>query len=165
MMPGGTDGAPENPQHRHRSARRGLLCPTAGPARTARSAKRRVSLVRPFFCFSSRSTAVASNTSKTARASVRAGQSASGALSVLGEYKYLIPLANGRFAYVRNLTNGKTAHLKTNSDAFVEEIRVLSAAGHGAKIRAELEALDAANPQDGWAATEKRLAEAGVFEG
>ncbi len=108
---------------------------------------------------------MASNTSKTARASVRAGQSTSGALSVLGEYKYLIPLASGRFAYVRNLTNGKTAHLKTNSDAFVEEIRVLTAAGHGAKIRAELNALDAAHPNDGWADTEKRLVDAGVFEG
>jgi hypothetical protein len=107
---------------------------------------------------------VASNTSKTARASVRAGQSTGGALSVLGEFKYLIPLANGRFAYVRNLTNGKTAHLKTDSEAFVEEIRVLSAAGHGTKIRAEIEALGAANPQDGWSATEKRLVDAGVFE-
>ncbi|MBM2622999.1 hypothetical protein JIG36_46615 [Actinoplanes sp. LDG1-06] len=108
---------------------------------------------------------MASNTSKTARASVRAGQGAGGALSVLGEYKYLIPLANGRFAYVRNLTNGKTAHLKTDSDAFVDEIRALTAAGHGAKIRAELSALDEANPSHGWGATEKRLAEAGVFEG
>lgn len=108
---------------------------------------------------------MASNTSKTARASVRAGQGTGGALSVLGEYKYLIPLANGRFAYVRNLTNGKTAHLKTDSDAFVEEIRVLAAAGHGTKIRAELEALNAANPEDGWSATEKRLVDAGVFEG
>lgn len=108
---------------------------------------------------------MASNTSKTARASVRAGQSTSGALSVLGEYKYVIPLANGRFAYVRNLTNGKTSHLKTNSDAFIEEVRVLAAAGHGAKIRAELSALDAANPEHGWAATEKRLVDAGVFEG
>ena len=107
---------------------------------------------------------MASNTSKTARASVRAGQSTGGALSVLGEYKYLIPLANGRFAYVRNLTNGKTAHLKTDSTAFVEEIRILAAAGHGAKIRAELASLEAANPQHGWAATEQRLAEAGVFE-
>jgi hypothetical protein len=107
---------------------------------------------------------VASNTSKTARASVRAGQGSSGALSVLGEYKYLIPLANGRFAYVRNLTNGKTAHLKTDSDAFVDEIRILAAAGHGAKIRAELQALDDANPQHGWSATEKRLVDAGVFE-
>ena len=94
---------------------------------------------------------MASNTSKTARASVRAGQAGQGgALSVLGEFKYLIPLANGRFAYVRNLTNGKTAHLKTDSDAFVEEIRVLAAAGHGAKIRAELEALNSAHPQHGW---------------
>ena len=108
---------------------------------------------------------MASNTSKTARASVRAGQSTGGALSVLGEFKYLIPLANGRFAYVRNLTNGKTAHLKTDSEAFVEEIRILSAAGHGTKIRAELEALDAANPKDGWSTTQKRLVDAGVFEG
>ncbi|WIM97917.1 hypothetical protein ACTOB_001477 [Actinoplanes oblitus] len=108
---------------------------------------------------------MASNTSKTARASVRAGQGTGGALSVLGEYKYLIPLANGRYAYVRNLTNGKTTHLSTTSDAFVEEIRTLAAAGHGAKIRAELGALHTVNPEHGWADTEKRLVDAGVFEG
>jgi hypothetical protein len=110
---------------------------------------------------------VASNTSKTARASVRAGQTAGqgGALSVLGEFKYLIPLNGGRHAYVRNLTNGRIAHLRTDSDAFVEEIRVLAAAGHGTKIRAELSALAAANPDHGWDTTEKRLVEAGVFEG
>ena len=108
---------------------------------------------------------MASNTSKTARASVRAGQSTSGALSVLGEYKYLIPLNKGRHAYVRNLTNGKTTHMSTSSDAFVEEIRVLAAAGHGAKIRAEIQSLGAAHPADGWDATEQRLVDAGVFEG
>lgn len=108
---------------------------------------------------------MASNTSKTARASVRAGQGSGGALSVLGEYKYLIPLANGRFAYVRNLTNGKTQHLRTDSDAFVEEIRVLSAAGHGAKIRAELNTLHSTSPEHGWDNVEKRLVDAGVFEG
>ena len=80
---------------------------------------------------------MASNTSKTARASVRAGQATGGALSVLGEFKYVIPLNSGKHAYVRNLTNGKTLHLRTDSDAFAEEIRVLAAAGHGAKIRAE----------------------------
>jgi len=86
---------------------------------------------------------VASNTSKTARASVRAGQAgaAGGALSVLGEFKYLIPLNKGKHAYVRNLTNGRTVHLKTDSDAFIEEIRVLTGAGHGTKIRAELKSL------------------------
>jgi hypothetical protein len=107
---------------------------------------------------------VASNTSKTARASVRAGQAAGGALSVLGEFKYVIPLNGGKHAYVRNLTNGKTAHLRTDSDAFIEEIRVLAAAGHGTKLRAELGALAAAHPTDGWDKTEKRLADAGVFD-
>jgi hypothetical protein len=109
---------------------------------------------------------VASNTSKTARASVRAGQAnaTGGALSVLGEFKYLIPLNNGKNVYVRNLTNGRTAHLKTDSEAFIEEIRTLAAAGHGAKIRAELAALAAAHPGHGWDTTEKRLIEAGVFE-
>lgn len=108
---------------------------------------------------------MASNTSKTARASVRAGEAKGGALSVLGEFKYIIPLNKGKHAYVRNLTNGKTTHLSTSSDAFVEEMRTLTAAGHGTKLRAELVALETANPGHGWAGTEKRLVEAGVFEG
>jgi hypothetical protein len=108
---------------------------------------------------------VASNTSKTARASVRAGQAgaAGGALSVLGEFKYLIPLNNGKHAYVRNLLNGKTVHLRTDSDAFVEEIKALAGAGHATKIRAELQSLATAHPKHGWDKTEKRLVEAGVF--
>lgn len=109
---------------------------------------------------------MASNTSKTARASVRAGQAgASGAQSVLGEFKYVIPLNSGKHAYIRDLTTGKTLHLRTDSDAFVEEVRVLAAAGHGTKIRAELAALAAANPGHNWDVTEKRLVDAGVFEG
>ena len=109
---------------------------------------------------------MASNTSKTARASVRAGQAGKdGALSVLGEYKYVIPLNSGKHAYVRNLTNGKTVHLSTSSEAFIEEIRILAAAGHATKIRAELNALHTAHPGQGWDGAEKRLVEAGVFEG
>lgn len=84
---------------------------------------------------------------------------------MLGEFKYLIPLNSGKHAYVRNLTNGKTAHLRTDSEAFVEEIRTLAAAGHAAKVRAEINGLAAAFPEHGWDATEKRLVEAGVFEG
>ncbi|GIG70376.1 hypothetical protein [Phytomonospora endophytica] len=109
---------------------------------------------------------MASNTSKTARASVRAGQAGQGGgLSVLGEFKYLIPLNKGKHAYVRNLTNGKTVHAATDSERFLEEIRLLGEAGHGAKIQAELEALTTAFPSDGWDATAKRLADAGVFGG
>jgi len=108
---------------------------------------------------------VASNTSKTARASVRAGQAgaAGGALSVLGEFKYLIPLNKGKHAYVRNLTNGRTVHLKTDSDAFIEEIRVLTGAGHGTNIRAELKSLATAFFFNDSETTEKRLEDAGVF--
>jgi hypothetical protein len=111
-----------------------------------------------------RSIHVANSTSKTARASVRAGQATGGALSVLGEFKYVIPLNGGKHAYVRNLTNGKTNHLRTDSDAFAEEIRILAAAGHATKLRAEFEALATAFPTHGWDVTEKRLVEAGVFE-
>ncbi|MFF5226999.1 hypothetical protein [Dactylosporangium sp. NPDC000521] len=107
---------------------------------------------------------MATNTSKTARASVRAGQGAAGALSVLGEFKYLIPLNGGKHVYVRNLTNGKTNRLATSSDAFIEEIRVLAGAGHATKVRTELQALNVAHPGHGWDATEQRLVDAGVFE-
>jgi hypothetical protein len=104
---------------------------------------------------------VSGKQSKTSRASVRAGAgAASGAVSVLGEVKYVIPLNNGKNAYVRNITTGRTPNLKTNSEAFVEEIRTLSAAGHGAKIRAELEQLAADAPDQGWDDTLKRLVDA-----
>lgn len=108
---------------------------------------------------------MARNTSKTARASVRAAQGGgAGSLSVLGEIKYLIPLNGGRHAYVRNITTGRTPRLATDSEAFVEEIRTLVGAGHGSKIRAELASLAEAHPDHGWDTTEKRLVEAGVFE-
>ncbi|MGQ0465682.1 MAG: hypothetical protein ACT4QG_10230 [Sporichthyaceae bacterium] len=104
---------------------------------------------------------MAGKQSKTSRASVRAGAGgAGGGISALGEVKYLIPLNNGKNAYVRNITTGQTPNLKTSSEAFVEQIRTLSAAGHGSKIRAELEALAAASPEQGWDATLKRLDEA-----
>ena len=101
--------------------------------------------------------------SKTARASVRAGQASGGALSVLGEYKYLIPLNGGKFVYVRNLLNGKTTRLRTDSDKFVDEVKALAEGGHGAKIKAELDNFQTAYPDHGWDVTTKRLVDAGVF--
>ena len=104
---------------------------------------------------------MAGKQSKTSRASVRAGAgAASGAVSVLGEVKYVIPLNGGRNAYVRNITTGQTPNLKTDSEAFVEEIRQLAAAGHGVKIKTELVQLATDLPNDGWDATLKRLVDA-----
>jgi len=107
---------------------------------------------------------VSGRQSKTARASVRAGAGAgSGAVSVLGEVRFLIPLNQGRNAYVRNITLGRTPNLRTDSEAFVEEVRQLATAGHGAKIRAELEQLQVELPGDGGDVTLKRLDEAGAL--
>lgn len=107
---------------------------------------------------------MAGNTSKTARASVRAGQAGQGGgLSVLGEYKYLIPLNKGKHAYIRNLMTGKTRQLATDSEAFTEEIKTLAEAGHGEKIRVELDSFAEQYPTHGWADTAKRLVDAGAF--
>ena len=108
---------------------------------------------------------MAGKQSKTSRASVRAGagSAAAGAVSVLGEVKYVIPLNQGRNAYIRNITTGRTPNVRTDSEAFVEEIRQLAAAGHGSKIKIELEQLDADLPGQGWDATLKRLVDAEVL--
>lgn len=107
---------------------------------------------------------MASNQSKTARASVRAGSAgAGGALSVLGEFKYLIPLNGGKHAYIRNITDGRTVHCATDSDEFATEVKVLADNGHGAKLRSELDALAEVHPDHGWDVTTKRLVDAGVF--
>ncbi len=106
---------------------------------------------------------MASNTSKTARASVRAGAAGPGSLTVLGEYKYLIPLNKGKNAYVRNILTGRSPNLKTDSEAFVAEIRALVDGGHAAKVRAELDSFAAEYPEHGWDTTISRLEEAGVF--
>ena len=102
--------------------------------------------------------------SKTARASVRAASSGgAGALQTLGDIRYLIPLNHGRNAYVRNIVAGRTLNLRTDSEEFVEEIRSLTEAGHGAKIRAELETLTVVHPGNNWDVTLKRLVEAGAL--
>ena len=102
--------------------------------------------------------------SKTARASVRAASgSGAGSLQTLGDVKYVIPLNHGKNAYVRNIVAGRTLNLRTDSEAFVEEIRNLAEAGHGAKIKAELESFTVAYPGDSWDVTLKRLVEAGAL--
>jgi hypothetical protein len=109
---------------------------------------------------------VAANTSKTARASVKAGQAKAGAggLNVLGEFKYLIPLNNGKHVYLRDLTDGRTRHLATGTEAFAAAVKSLADAGHGEKIKAEIEAFAANFPaEQGWDTTLKQLEEAGAF--
>lgn len=107
---------------------------------------------------------MAANTSKTARASVRAGQQKGNGLSVLGEFKYLIPLNKGKHVYVRNITNGQTVHAAVDSDRLVEELKGLTEAGHGNKIKGELQKFAEELPaEQNWAETLKNLEAAGAF--
>lgn len=108
---------------------------------------------------------MAGKTSKTARASVRAGAGGKGAaITFLGEIKFLVPLNGGRHVYIRNVQSGYMPHLRTDSDQLVEEVKSLSAAGHAERLRAEFDVLAAEHPADGWELTRKRLEEAGAFE-
>ncbi|MCI0686184.1 MAG: hypothetical protein L0Y54_02940 [Sporichthyaceae bacterium] len=106
---------------------------------------------------------MAGKQSKTARASMRAGTASTAVPTTLGEVRYLIPLNHGKNVYVRNIVQGKTRNLRTDSEAFVEEIRGLAEAGHGAKIKAELETFTTTYPGDGWEVTLKRLIETGAL--
>ncbi|WP_100445709.1 hypothetical protein [Glycomyces xiaoerkulensis] len=108
---------------------------------------------------------MAANTSKTARASVKAGQKgAGGGLNVLGEFKYLIPLNRGKHVYLRDITNGRTLHLATGSEEFTAAVKHLTDSGHGEKIRAELQGFASELPAEhGWEETLKALEEADAF--
>jgi hypothetical protein len=102
--------------------------------------------------------------SKTARQAVRAGGAAgSSAVQILGEIRYLVPLNGGRNAYVRNIATGRTPNVRTDSPAFVDEVRELVAAGHGHRLRAELDVLHKEHPTQGWDLIAKRLDGEGVF--
>ncbi|MGH8869114.1 MAG: hypothetical protein ACRDYU_14125 [Actinomycetes bacterium] len=103
--------------------------------------------------------------SKTSRASVRAGSGAGkGAITFLGEIKFIVPCHGGRYAYVRNVVTGKMPHVTTDSDRFADEVRSLAGAGHAGRLKAEFESLAAEHPSDGWELTMKRLEEAGAFQ-
>lgn len=107
---------------------------------------------------------MAQKQSKTARASTRAGGGVGGAgVTFLGEVKFLIPLNGGRNAYVRNVVTGRMPNVRTDSEAFTNEIKELAEAGHGSKLRAEIQTLANTHPGDGWDVRLKQLEEAGVL--
>lgn len=103
--------------------------------------------------------------SKTARASMRAAGAGGAAVTFLGEIKFLIPLNGGRNAYVRNVVTGRMPNVQTDSDAFAGELRSLAEAGHGTRLRTEMQALADEFPGDGWDVRLKELEESGVLAG
>lgn len=83
--------------------------------------------------------------SKTARASMPQGPK--GSFQISAEMARIVPLNQGRHAYVRDL-EGRTHHLAVGSDGFLELCATLDADG---RVTRELAALAAGNPTGSWA--------------
>jgi hypothetical protein len=100
-----------------------------------------------------------SKTSSRARVSTSSSNSPQG----VGISTFLIPAGQGANAYVRDAATGKNPNLRTTSQAFIDAISANAAAGHGKRIRAELESFAATYPTHGWDATLERLEAAGAL--
>lgn len=100
---------------------------------------------------------------KTASKNSRPSSSAPKHAQTLGDTRLIIPCNAGKNAYVRDVVSGKNPNLATASDAFVEALRVNAAAGHGDKLRGELERLTREYPAHGWQDTLARVEQAGAL--
>lgn len=100
---------------------------------------------------------------KTASKNSRPSSSAPKHAQTLGDTRLIIPCNAGKNAYVRDVASGKNPNLATASEAFVEALRVNTAAGHGEKLRDELERLSREHPDHGWDATLARAEQAGAL--
>lgn len=86
--------------------------------------------------------------SKTARASMRAGSRPGQGFLRSPFTSRFIPTGGGRFTYVM-LPDGKTAHVKVGSGEFVAALQALDAADDQ-RFRADIAAFDAQFPGCGW---------------
>lgn len=77
-----------------------------------------------------------------------------------GEQKLIVPLNGGKHAYIR--VDSQVKHVATDSDTFAEVVTSLGEE-RAPKVRAELEALHAEYPANGWDATIGRLETAGAL--
>jgi len=92
--------------------------------------------------------AAKSGTSKTSRAAVNS--SAKQRAVPAADIDRIVPLGGGRFAYVYH-PNGQSIRVAVNSDAFVEAVKSVAAAGYGDRIKLQVEREAAANPESFWA--------------
>lgn len=97
---------------------------------------------------------MAQSMSKTARASIRPTQT-KGGLAISGDIDRIVPLDDGRWAYVRD-ADGKTQHLRTSSDEIISLLDSLDGEG---RVTVELARLAERFPTHGWDAVARRLAE------
>ena len=94
--------------------------------------------------------------SKTARASLRTG-AAKAEFIAAADAPRIVPLGGGTHAYILDPRDGKTRRFKVASDEFFGALANLDEAGHGDRMRRDLNDLANRYPQTGWAQAVTRL--------
>lgn len=98
---------------------------------------------------------------KTSSKNARAGASKNARPANYGETKFLISCNGGKNAYVLDPATSQNPNLPTDSDNFAAAVSALVAAGHGPKIRAEIDGL--ADASDQWATVKDKLVADGIL--
>ena len=94
--------------------------------------------------------------SKTARASLRTGGGKAEFIAA-ADAPRIVPLGGGTHAYILDPRDGKTRRFKVASDEFFGMLATLEEAGHGDRMRRDLNELANRYPQSGWSQAIARL--------
>jgi hypothetical protein len=94
--------------------------------------------------------------SKTARASLRTG-AAKAEFIAAADAPRIVPLGGGTHAYILDPRDGKTRRFKVSSDEFFGMLATLQEAGHGDRMRRDLNELANRYPQSGWSQAVARI--------
>jgi hypothetical protein len=94
--------------------------------------------------------------SKTARASLRTGAGKAEFIAA-ADAPRIVPLGGGTHAYILDPRDGKTRRFKVASDEFFGMLTTLDEAGHGDRMRRDLNELAVRYPASGWSQAVARV--------
>jgi hypothetical protein len=94
--------------------------------------------------------------SKTARASLRTGAGKAEFIAA-ADAPRIVPLGGGTHAYILDPRDGKTRRFKVASDEFFGMLSTLDEAGHGDRMRRDLNELAGRYPTSGWSQAVARV--------
>jgi len=94
--------------------------------------------------------------SKTARASMRTGGGKAEFIAA-ADAPRIVPLGGGTHAYILDPRDGKTRRFKVASDEFFGMLATLDEAGHGDRMRRDLNELANRYPASGWSQAIARI--------
>jgi hypothetical protein len=94
--------------------------------------------------------------SKTARASMRTGGGKAEFIAA-ADAPRIVPLGGGTHAYILDPRDGKTRRFKVASDEFFGMLTTLEEAGHGDRMRRDLNELANRYPVSGWSQAIARI--------